>query len=334
MFRITPDENNLIALCRVWGGVDEGRRVNDLSVASDRLMLVETNGTLCHKYFQARKFFIQSKICYSFTPKVTLEWNLDQFSNILHVGLKGYFYMIAFNSSFVGKKFSVLATSPDALYGHSSMWSSDVLEEFNFSSWHIVSYMKYIQQVLPPPYSDGGFTHMMHMKCIYLCINNLLEPFNKSLTSIFTIPSDRKFITYADRVVNGTFNSWVNGRLEYCEHQCKFVRLGNFESEMEFTVTEITRGRASKSSTFKRTARLTSFYLRRSDSPVVVIIFKAQISFFEFLITLGSIISIWFGLSVRSIPRSLMRTSVRAADEVFHELRLKINIMGRFIRNI
>ena len=335
MFKNTPDERNIIVLCRVWGGVKEGRKVNDLSVASDRLMLMEPNGTKCHEYFRVQKSFIQSKICYSFSPKVKLDWNRHQLDNVLRAGMSGCFYMVALNSSLVGRKFSVMATTPKVPLKYLSMWSSDVLEHSKFSRWHIVSFNKYIQRVLPAPYSDGGFTHMMHIKCIDLCIDKLLEPFNKSLTSIFTTPSEHRLITFAERVENDTFNTWLNERLHKCEHECTFVQLGNFEPEMEFTVTDITKGRRSASSAFRGSGPLlTSFYIRRSDSPVVVIVFKAQISFFEFLIIMGSIISIWFGLSVKGMPQSLLRPSAHSLDEMFHELQLKMNILGRFIKNL
>ena len=239
--------------------------------------------------------------------------------------------MVALNSSLVGKKFSVLATIPKDHFVYSSIWSSYVVAEYNSSRWHIVSYSKFIQKVLPPPYSDGGFTHMMHMKCIDLCINKQLQYLNKSLTSIFTAPSKLKFITFADRVQNDTFNTWLNNRFERCEDQCRKLKRNNFLAEVEFTVADITNGIVFKSSS---NYHITSFYVRRSDYPVVVIVFKAQISFFEFLITLGSIISIWFGLSVRSIPQSLLRRSARSTDEIFHELRLKIELLGRFIKRI
>ena len=73
MFENKPDENSIIGRCRVWG---EGhRKVNDLSIVSDWLMLRETNGTQCHKYFRVKKSFAQSKICFSFTPTVKLDWN-------------------------------------------------------------------------------------------------------------------------------------------------------------------------------------------------------------------------------------------------------------------
>ena len=335
MFKRTPDEKDIIALCRVWGGVNESRGANDLSSPADRLMLMETNGTRCHRYFAVDKSFIQSKICYSFTPRVKFEWNRDQLANVFDVGCSGYLFMVAVDSSLVHKRFNVLATPPNAPFRYSSIWSSYVLQRLaKFSRWHIVSYSKYIQRVLPPPYSDVGFTHMMHMKCIDSCINRPLEALNKSLTSIFHGPSSVRFITFADRVGNETFNSWLNERLQLCESKCKHARLSDFEAEMEFTVTEVTRGRMSCSSTFSGLSRsLTSFYLRRSDSPVVVIIFKAQISFFEFLITLGSIISIWFGLSVLGIPHSLLRQGRSSFEQTLHELRLKIDLLGKFIKS-
>ena len=336
MFKNTPDGKNIISMCRAWGGANVSRKVNDLSQSVHRLILTERNGTQCHKYFRVTKSFIQSKICYSFTPNVKLDWNRDQLDHVFHAGMSAFFYMISVNSSFVGDKFNVIATSSNRFFGYSAIWSSDVLEKFSFSRWHVVSYTKYIQRVLPPPYSDGGFTHMMHMKCIDLCINNLLEPFNKSLTSIFTIPSNRRLITFADRVGNDTFNDWLNERLERCEHKCKHTKFTNLDSHLEFTVTEISHGKPSKSSAFSkwRGPLLTSFYLRRSDSPVVVIIFKAKISFFEFLVTLGSIISIWFGLSVLGIPRSLVRLGQASIDQILLELQLKIHILRRLIRRI
>lgn len=98
MFKNTSDEQSIIAMCRMWGGVDKARKVNDLSVASDRLLLMETNGTKCHEYFRVKKSFIQSKICCSFTPTVKLDWNRDQLANMFDVGFNGYFYMVAISS--------------------------------------------------------------------------------------------------------------------------------------------------------------------------------------------------------------------------------------------
>ena len=335
MFEKTPDENNIISLCRAWGGLQKHREVNNLSMPVDRLML-QINGTKCQEYFRVKKSFIQNKICYSFTPRVKLDWNRDQLDNAVRgINMNGCLYMVSINSSLVGKKFSVLVTTATSQLLYSSMWSSYFVADYDFSRWHIVSYSKYIQRVLPPPYSDGGFTHMMHMKCIDSCINRPLEALNKSLTSIFNVPSSNRLITFADRVRNKTFNAWLNQRLELCESKCKQVQLKNFEPETEFTVTDMSSGRPSRSSIIRwRDTSLASFYLRRSDSSVVVIIFKAQISFFEFLITLGSVISIWFGLSILGVPHSLIQQGQRSVTEIVHELRLKMDLLGQITENI
>ena len=198
----------------------------------------------------------------------------------------------------------------------------------------MVSYTKYIQKVLPPPYSDGGFTHVLHMKCIDLCINGQLEPLNKSLTSIFYYPNKKKFVTFADRVQNRTFNTWLNGRLNQCEEECEYPKLINHEAEMEFTVTEITEGRTSLSATVRqKESVLTSFYVRSTYNPVCIIQLKAQISFFEFIITTCSIISIWFGLCVRSIPLSIFTNGRKSVIELVYELEVKYVFFRRFLKD-
>ena len=329
MFRQTPDENHLIVLCRVWGLFGNNKTVNDLSQASDRLFLMERNGSKCHKYFRVRKFFMQTKICYSFTPTVKLKWNRHQVSNIFSHRFFKTFYSISFNSSFITQKFSVIITSQNAFHGHSSIFSPAVIEDYTVSKWHVVSYTKYIQKVLPPPYSDGGFTHTLHMKCIDLCINGQLEPLNKSLTSIFYYPSKRKFVTFADRVQNRTFNTWLNQRLESCERGCKYPKIINLEPTMEFTVTDISDGRRSVKAFSRGGQILTSFYLRGTTEPVSVIVFRARISLFEFLITIGSIISIWFGLSAKNIPQSVLARRMASTGELVSELRFKLNLLAK-----
>lgn len=331
IFRRTPDEKNLISFCRKWGVEDENRTVNDLSLASDRLMLMETNGSRCHEFFRTEKFIMQTKICYSFTPKIKLKWNRHQMYNVLSFDFFKDFYMLSFNSSFITKRFSVIVTPENTFHGFSSIWSPGVVETYPFSTWHVVSYTKYIQKVLPPPYSDEGFTHILHMKCIDLCINGKLASNNKSLTSIFYHPDNRKLVTFADRVANRTFNDWINRRLQQCESGCKYGTMFNQESETEFTVTDIDAGRRSMTTTFTQGSTVTSFYLRGTADPVCVILFKAKISFFQFLITIGSIISIWFGLSSKNIPQTFLAQRVMSSTELIHELRLKFKLLETFV---
>ena len=47
---------------------------------------------------------------------------------------------------------------------------------------------------------------------------------------------------------------------------------------------------------------LTRFDLRRTDDPVITMKFLVSISIFDLIINIGSVISIWFGLSVINIP--------------------------------
>lgn len=134
MLQNTPDESKLIVLCKMWGLYGNNRRVNDLSVASDRLMLMEANGSTCHGYFESKKFLLQTKICYSFKPVFKLNWNRHQLTNVFSNNFVKIFYMVSFNSSFITPRFSVIVTPENAFHGHSSVWSPHVYENYQGST--------------------------------------------------------------------------------------------------------------------------------------------------------------------------------------------------------
>lgn len=298
ILKITPDPEELVAYCRLFGTKDS-RKYNDLTKVTDRVLVTYDKIQDCLDQFEMKKFVVQSNICYTYWPKKKLKWNRDQI--ISKLNYPKIFFMIGVKSRLFSKRIRVAIGESTCLPDLSFMWARKVINLNRIPvRWHVASYLKFRQNVLNPPYSQQGFTHMLHMKCIDNCINRKFYWFNLTFSSMFDEPNDLRYINYVDRV-DGKMNSRVQNVSSYCTNLCRSNHMFR-QTEFNFTSTLINDGKSGMELPFlEYQGHMFTIYVRSTDSPVFVQIFKPEYSFFELVINIGSIIGIWCGISVIDI---------------------------------
>lgn len=326
ILRRAPSFEDSLMFCRIWGE-DDNRPFNDLSKASDRVSVCYYDSQKCRSFFKVKKLLLQSEICYSVHPKRPLKWNRYQLGNTFN--FPKVLFMIAVKSSFLSKRFSVVAHEGDenVIPNLSILWSSRVVTQTDLTRWHVVSYRKYRQTVLPPPYSDDGFTHMLHMACINRCINRKYLGLNLTYSTFYSDPNDMRFITHADRM-NDRFNKNFLRIKGQCIRKCKASSFNRLK-EFSFSETEISEARVSYNATLSNFKKpMTQFYLRSTDYPVTRVIFKPQITIVTFIINITSVICLWFGISMIALnpfeSTVDVDTQLSKVNKLFKELKLRV----------
>ena len=126
-------------------------------------------------------------------------------------------------------------------------------------------------------------------------------------------PSKYKILSNSLRK-NRSMNSLVNEVDQICNRKCAST---NFASELKGNVIPFTVSLVSEAQPYSGPKNgFTRFDLRRTDDPVIKMKFLVAMFIYDLIITLGSIISIWFGLSVINIPDLL---SQKSAEEIYIE---------------
>lgn len=299
-FNLTADDlwtrgpiiDKLLSTCRYWGPTNDS--VNDLSKASDRLMMRSVDASNCNSLFLVKKFIFSGKLCFRINTKRRNEWNRDQMMNAFN-NLKNLF-AVSVNTSIVSHHFSVVVTPENSYPRFSALWAPLLTKSTSNNARYGVSYIKYHQIVLPPPYSLDGFGDCLSFICLEKCINDFLLEKNFVSLGLIKRPSKGMFVKYLDRVDPGT-RFFIKDAEAKCEQICLKTNLAAKIPEETYTITQIhemkTSGRANEHST--------SFYLSSTDYPVVSIEFKEKFSLFEFIVEVGSIFGTWFGLSVMDV---------------------------------
>lgn len=294
IFERTPDPSELVAYCRFFGLTDS-RKFNDLTKASDRVLVTYYREEDCLKQLEMQKFVAQNEVCYMYSPKKKLKWNREQLINKFNY--PKILFMIGVKAALMKKRIRVVigeanGRPPELSY----IWSPKVINRNEENRWHVASYIKFQRTILNPPYSDEGFTNILHIKCIGKCINQRFYSLNLTHSSIFDAPSHLRYITYTDRS-NPVMNSLLKNASSLCSQVCRRNH-GFSDTEYIFTSTVISDGKLSHRLPIEYKGNVISFYVSSTDFPVYLQIFKPQYSFFELVICMGSIIGIWCGISV------------------------------------
>lgn len=297
MFSKSPDVENIIQHCSEWGLIEDVDKENDLSNPSDRVFFWHKSNEKCCKLFEVVKFIMPSQICYKIQPRRSKLWLRQQVNNLFEN--KKILFMVALDSSILTTKFSALVTVANKYPAFSAVWAPSAVKKAD-NHYHFVSYIKYHNVLLPPPYSNDGFTHMLHIKCIGICLNTHIEKKNFTFTRTYTTASQYnkyQYLTYIDRT-DGSINQLIEKVESYCQKICLNTKLAEETPQVEFTLAIISQGRDINPLPGRN---YTLFYLQSTDSPVIKIIFKVKIWFFDLMVSIGSIISIWFGLSIMKV---------------------------------
>ena len=208
-------------------------------------------------------------------------------------------FTVLVDSSIISSRFTVLVDQHKRFEPyHSAIWTPSVLKETT-DSRYVVSYVLYVVEPLPHPYSDRAFTPGHHTHCFYQCTNSKLRQFNLTRTYMGHEPSRFRLVSNSLRA-NASVNSRVNEVDRVCARKCSSSNFGSdlAGNKLPFTVTLI-----SEPQPYAGPRRgLTRFDVRRTDDPVMKMKFLVAIFLYDLIINVGSIISIWFGLSVINIP--------------------------------
>lgn len=333
IFKRTPEPSDLIVYCRLYGRKDN-RKFNDLTKVSDRLLLIYRKKSDCLDQLEMRKFVMQSKVCYTYKPKKQLKWNRHQMINTFN-GPK-FLFMLAFKSSMLTRRYNLIINDGNDLPELSFMWSSKVVNVHQ-NVWHAATYTKFKQKILLPPFSDDGFRHALHMSCIGRCINGQISVANLSFSTMFDKPSHFRYITLEDRS-NSFANRIVQNASTFCSKSCSRNHQST-KTRFEFASTFVTNGKTALNANWSEyRGNLIRIYVRSTDLPVFIQIFKRKYSLFELFIAIGSVIGIWSGISVIDLNPFKRRPKLPPEEELndlkvfLAKLKLRSNLRLRIVQ--
>ena len=284
-------------LCGYWGLEKDRGELNDMKKITDRIFFESNDSSLCREMFFTQTVLKHGHICFQFKLRRESEWTRTQMFNTLNE-IKTVL-TVSINSSIISSRFTVLAHFGQGFKPyHSSLWTPSVIKQSK-DSRYVVSYSLYVVKPLPYPYSDKGFTpgHISH--CFYQCTNSKLSEMHLARSHLGEKLLKRRIPSNSLRD-DPSINSLINSVDQKCNKKCS---LRNYRPDlkgntMSSTVTLISEAKDY----FGPRKGLTRFDLRRTDDPVIKMEFLVAMFIYDLIINVGSIISIWFGLSVINIP--------------------------------
>lgn len=151
------------------------------------------------------------------------------------------------------------------------------------------------------------------MDCIEQCVNGRLAKSQLTFSSFFFDRSSRlRYITYLDRS-NSVVNKIINQVTSDCTLSCKSHRE---PTDRRFHLVTTIVGDAKESQTFEynfsRNFNRIAFYLRSTDHPVVSIYYQPRYYLSSLIISIGSVIGIWFGSCALDVDPFLFRLPARS----------------------
>lgn len=305
---MAPKENDFLASCGYFGLSKD--LTNDLTKATDRLFFRQVDSERCNPLFNVTKRLFKGSICYDIEAYKLHCWNRHQMLHSLN--RQKVLFMVGVDTSILTSSYSLtVRVRSDQARGvswHSKIWSPPVTKITSpGTKYYMVSYLKYHQKILAPPFSDDGYTNILFVECVYRCFRDLR--IERNLTAGHLL-----------------FPVIRNELIASCESNCSvnYSKLAATLEDIEYTVTVAREGRISRRHSVKD---LTLFFIKSTDHEVITIEFKASNSLFEFFIQIGSIICIWFGLSVvQADPLATksrlehLTASVKASDELMDQI--------------
>ena len=314
----SPNIFDSIVGCGVRGLDTKSKsRTNSIS---DRIFLDSTNGTLCKSIFKSKKYLNNGFICYVVSQKNAADFSRVKAANVLNY-LKGIF-TIALNATFLTKKFTVIVSKHQSYPYYSSFWSPVVLTRIVPATYE-VSYVKHNLQTLPAPYSKDGFFGHEVLECLHQCLKNHLYPRGKSIFGLSFDVGFARYFSLAERK-NVTVQAELKRLQNKCRKRCQAPPKLSFSPKSSFTVTKISRA-------FPYGPHNSiQFLLKSTEYPVVTVIFFAHLTLIELVISLGSILGIWFGFSAIQL-KFVFQNSSRISVSNLHQLECKFNQAQRIL---
>lgn len=289
IFAETPNQEDILTACGFRGLNATGPE----GKVSDRIFFTESNYAACKKRFSTKKYLLKSYACYQFGEHDATSSN-GTYNDLPYphpINSQDSLMMVALNLSILTKEIMLSVAIADQYPTTSSIWSPTVILKES-PRWYAVSYSKYVQETLPYYYSQDGFDDILYGQCYLKCYNGLLNLYGFVYPGVFDKPSDFKYLTVDDRKQPETLKKFRKIR-EKCRKKCESTDEFAGSSRYAYTATSVT-GTGNQS--FFQHKNSHTFFLHKTEYPVLIVIFRAAQTFFSLVIVLGSILGIWYGL--------------------------------------
>lgn len=328
VFATTPSETDMIRECAYWGLHD--KVINNLTHISDRILFTQSNASICNRLYRVKKFFRFNYMCYMVDQVKKLEWTRNQMNNVIED--QKLLYMLSYaNTSLTGMYRVVVTPRGGNNYPLASLRWSPHLTRHSENVWYRVTYQSFHVMPLPPPYSDGGYTNMLRFYCIEDCITQALAEHRINFSQFYTqSPNGTLVPSLVD--VNVTFNRLLKSKELLCRHTC--LQSDRWKTDYQsyyYTHTDVGYVYEDIRKFPPRDYSTAAFYLYSTDRPVVEMEYRKKLSFFELIIFMGNILSIWFGVSVLSMNPFIKRQHL-SLHQLVH-LRHQLEELNKLVRD-
>lgn len=312
LFEDTPKVNELIRHCGHWGLYSRRANISQMNKVSDRIFFATKDKTICDNIYEIQKVVIQSYMCYLIRPRNYSYWSRTQMKHTLNQ--QKTLLKVSVDTSLLTKRFTLMVTFAKYVPFSSSAWALALIQDPQYDRY-MVSYIRYIESLLPSPKTNDGFTPFLFDRCLNNCVNKKIKSLNLTLSQRFPDPSNFRFVSYFDRK-RKDFGKVINDNQNHCEYKCLHYNdhiMVEKKGNIEIYVPTVEARRIGE----QKKSDLTSFYLKSTNHPILSITFKLQVSLFEQVINLGSIVGLWFGFSAMSLAKM---SSIRDKKPGFQDL--------------
>ena len=282
-----------MSACGYWGLSRDKETTNNVKKVTDRVFFESNNSSVCEEMFYSKVFLRQGNICLQYRLKRNTDWNRSQMLGSINAAKIAF--SVSIKSSAISERFTVIAHFD--LLGkvpvHSSIWATTVHgQPVNYR--FVVSYQTFALEALPDPYSDKGFVSARITYCLMQCANGRVNRFNLTRIALGEQMPGNRLLCNSHR--NNSFVGHLTNEIDReCDRNClAHDSLRSLSDSYMITMISEPLPYEGEGST--------RFDLRRTDDPVLTMKFLVDISLFDLIINIGSVISIWFGLSVINIP--------------------------------
>ena len=294
-------EDDIMSGCQFWGLPERRKLLKSMSNVTDRILFESNNETLCNYMHHVDKMLAQSYLCYKFRPEYFTDWTYRQMKNTLmeHRTLVS----VRVNYTLLTKRFSIVISPEDRNPITGANFAPVLIKDSRYTRYFI-DYTRFASSLLPSPYTNDGFIPFVFDRCLRKCINNHFTKYNLIRVSREVKASQMKIIDQSFKTHRIT-NFLLNEVQSKCEKQCldynEFTTGTINDALTLFTI--LTSKINVYPGNLSETDGQVSFTLLNTKDPTFIVKFRLKISFFEQLINIGSILSIWFGLSMLQITR-------------------------------
>lgn len=273
LFKLTPTAHELIDTCGF-----RNLKVKNLPNYVSKLIYINgLQSNYCNREFAIRKQFTQDILCFELVP---VNFKMTDIQKTATLGYPGYYYDFTLNSRIkLSSLFTFVAFNKTTITKRSFGVNIDQL--INSSHSYEVSFIKFQEQCLEEPYSYPGYTAISSSICRRKCIRQ----HNQHTAELFV---DDDTIT---RPFDASWDKESRKVAKKCQDTCQSFRV--CETVNEYSVTKV-----NLASDLDTSESGIKFLVKETEYPATLVRFEPRINFSEFILTIGNIFAIWFGLSI------------------------------------